>query len=131
MLNYPFLERTLPYAGEALRPFGAPLYRPTQHSSPIALRAFKRKSFGRRPKVNLKPYAGYFVRVSTPFAEQPVISAAAPELKRLRSTWLSSWSPNDLNGLDHLITLRGRKTLTGFKRGFVHAKTAKSILGSS
>ena len=86
------------YRGEALRPFGAPLYRSTRRLSAITLQALRRRPRGRKVRRRVRPYASYLLRKEAPFVEQPMARATAPILSKLRPRWLSFWAPNDLRG---------------------------------
>lgn len=97
-LSKPTVALTRAYHGEALRPFGAPLYRSTRRVPPITLQALRRRPRGRKARRLARPYASYLLRKEAPFVEQPVARATAPILAKLRPRWLSSWSPTDLRG---------------------------------
>lgn len=111
-LAYPTVALARAYKGEALRPFGAPLYRYTRRIAPITLRALKRRPRGRKLHRRVRPYASYLLRKEAPFVEQPVARATAPTLSKLRPRWLSSWSPNDLRGWDRSVSLLSRHPRT-------------------
>lgn len=78
------------YAGEALRPLGAALYKHSRRVAPLALRALKRRPMGKRPRPRAKPYASHLLRLEAPFVEQPLAIATAPDLAKLRPHWLSN-----------------------------------------
>ena len=86
------------YQGEALRAFGSPLYSGIKRSTPIGLKALRRRPFGRRSRKAVKPYASYFLSHQAPFVEKPIAIATSPDLAKLRANWLSAWSPNDMQG---------------------------------
>lgn len=119
------------YLGQALRPIGFPLYRQVRRFVPIALKALRRRPFGRRSRSRAKPYASYLLRNEAPFVEQPIAMATAPELAKLRPQWLSSWSPSDLQQADQKLTLVSRVAKTRPSFILVHNGTLGPITGPS
>lgn len=83
-LAQPVIAPARSYRGEALRPFGHPLYRPRKHSSPVTLQALRRRPRAKKLRRRVRHHASYFLRKETPFAEQPMARATAPVLAKLR-----------------------------------------------